>query len=476
MKPLKQIALIAVLLTMITGLVNAQVKIGDNPNSIDPNSILELESTDKGFLPPRVTLTSISSPSPLTAPVPAGMIVYNDGGALAEGHYTWNGASWMLINTKARDNYVIVKSAADFPTPAGGVITLSANTVYEINGAVSITNSINLNGSTIIGQNKLSDQLVYTAGSGELFTGNGGGNIRSLTITSTSPGAQVFNINAGNDPTSSLSVEFTYIFNCGRVGTLTGFGTVGFQSIAFSNNTYGIVLNNIGSYISINEYWFADNKNTYQTFTGAFDEIQIDGGERHTLSVFSAKALDISGLTSISEGAYISNTFFTGDGVKVVGTFSSMWEVEANGLNTEKDGSASGNLYISSVVTTTFTSANTPVKILGGTTAVSLYRVGAPANNRLTYTGSKSRRFSVICSLSAVAAGNSKNFSFYIVKNGTILNESKQLMKCSSQVDRGSITLSCTVLLNSNDYVEVWVANNSDATAVTIESMNLAIR
>jgi hypothetical protein len=107
---------------------------------------------------------------------------------------------------------------------------------------------------------------------------------------------------------------------------------------------------------------------------------------------------------------------------------------------------------------------------------VSLYRVGAPVNNRLTYTGSKSRRFSVICSLSAIAAGNNKNFSFYIVKNGTILNESKQLLKLSSQVDRGSITLSCTVLLNANDYVEVWVANNSDATGVTIESLNLAIR
>ncbi len=35
----------------------SQVKIGDNPGTIDPNSLLELESTAKGLLAPRVTLT-----------------------------------------------------------------------------------------------------------------------------------------------------------------------------------------------------------------------------------------------------------------------------------------------------------------------------------------------------------------------------------------------------------------------------------
>jgi len=33
----------------------SQVKIGDNPQTADGSSILELESTDKGFLPPRLT-------------------------------------------------------------------------------------------------------------------------------------------------------------------------------------------------------------------------------------------------------------------------------------------------------------------------------------------------------------------------------------------------------------------------------------
>jgi len=79
--------------------LKAQVKIGDNPNTINTNSLLELESTTKGFLPPRVTLTNIFSASPLTAPIPAGMLIYNNsGGSVLKGYYFWNGAKWVSLS------------------------------------------------------------------------------------------------------------------------------------------------------------------------------------------------------------------------------------------------------------------------------------------------------------------------------------------------------------------------------------------
>jgi hypothetical protein len=167
---------------------------------------------------------------------------------------------------------------------------------------------------------------------------------------------------------------------------------------------------------------------------------------------------------------------FVGTGTYINGSFNNAWEVEATGLQTEKDDVAAGNIFISSVVATTFTSSNTPVKIKGTTTAENLFRVTSPNNNRLTYTGAKTRRFEVICSLSLIAAGNNKTFSVYIYKNGVKVPESKQYMRFSSQVDRGSLTISCTELLSPNDYLEVWVENNSDNSTVTIESLNLAIK
>jgi hypothetical protein len=76
----------------------AQVKIGDNPGTIDANSLLEMETTNKGFLPPRVTLTSLTTVSPLTGTVPAGMTVFNGSGSLPVGFYYWTGTEWKKLD------------------------------------------------------------------------------------------------------------------------------------------------------------------------------------------------------------------------------------------------------------------------------------------------------------------------------------------------------------------------------------------
>lgn len=101
--------LISAILLVFCVYTQAQVKIGNNPNTIDANSLLELESTDKGFLPPRVALNSASSVLPLTGTVPSGMLVYSTGGTLADGFYYWNGSAWKLVAT-AQSN-VVTKTA-----------------------------------------------------------------------------------------------------------------------------------------------------------------------------------------------------------------------------------------------------------------------------------------------------------------------------------------------------------------------------
>lgn len=73
----KKITLV-LLLAVFTLFVNAQVKVGDNPTIINKGSILELESTNKGLLFPRVSLTNTTTWSLAASSVPvAGMMVYN---------------------------------------------------------------------------------------------------------------------------------------------------------------------------------------------------------------------------------------------------------------------------------------------------------------------------------------------------------------------------------------------------------------
>lgn len=76
--------------------LNGQVKITDGAVlTMDPNSLLELESANKGLLIPRIAINSLILPAPLTAPVPVGMIVFSLGGAIEDGFYYWSGTAWI---------------------------------------------------------------------------------------------------------------------------------------------------------------------------------------------------------------------------------------------------------------------------------------------------------------------------------------------------------------------------------------------
>ncbi|MGI8952287.1 MAG: hypothetical protein ACR2FN_11990 [Chitinophagaceae bacterium] len=96
----KQYPLCLFICILFTAKTIAQVKIGDNPSKINSNSLLELETTNKGFVFPRVTLSDVASPSPLSAGVLQGTVVYSTtspSGGSGVGLYVWTGAAWSAI-------------------------------------------------------------------------------------------------------------------------------------------------------------------------------------------------------------------------------------------------------------------------------------------------------------------------------------------------------------------------------------------
>lgn len=448
----------------------AQVKIGDNPNTINANSMLELESTNKGFLPPRIALNNVSSPAPLTAPVAEGTLVYSSGGTLPNGYYYWNSTRWVMLRV-ARDNYVLVKSAADFPAPVAGVITLVSGIEYEINGTVTLASSINLNGCTVKGDDSGNDKLVYS-GTGSLFSGSMTGNLRYLTLSAAT--GSVFNINAGSTA-QNMIVQNCFILGSNSVGTIAGVGgTVFFSTVAYFSNVNGITFQNDNNVVMNNTLWDVSNSNIYERFIGTFNVIQLLGGDRLTASANSATALHISGITSLNAGS-AKVIMFVGTGTYVTGTFTNAWEVEATGLNTQKDDVSGGNMYITTPVMTIFSLSNTPVKVLGTTSSSNLYRMTHPSNNRLQYSGSKTRSFIVTGSMSVTQSNNNRYFSFYLAKNGTIIPESRQDIKVVNSTDQVSLTITSRVTLAPGDYVEVWVANQTSTTDITVQTMNLSM-
>ena len=84
-------------LLISTGLF-AQTGIGTS--TPDASAKLDVSSSNKGFLPPRVSLTSTTDVSTISSPA-IGLFVYNTGNnaGLSAGYYFWNGAVWATIAT-----------------------------------------------------------------------------------------------------------------------------------------------------------------------------------------------------------------------------------------------------------------------------------------------------------------------------------------------------------------------------------------
>ncbi|MDF4223507.1 hypothetical protein PXC01_18040, partial [Maribacter sp. M208] len=129
------------LFVLISFCAHAQVKIGENPNIIDPASIVELESTNKAFVLTRLTNTQMLAIAPLN-----GAVVYNTDTQCV--HY-YNGSVW----TNLCDGNS--SSSFSFTDNGDGTITLTDGDGNDI--------TFNMNKDDIDPKNEI-QTLNYTAG------------------------------------------------------------------------------------------------------------------------------------------------------------------------------------------------------------------------------------------------------------------------------------------------------------------------
>lgn len=116
------------------------------------------------------------------------------------------------------------------------------------------------------------------------------------------------------------------------------------------------------------------------------------------------------------------------------------------------------------------------VKAAGSTTLFTSLLMDMPENNRLRYTGSlTAKHFTIICSLSFTTASNNKLVRCRLAKNGTTEAASEIRNKSATGSDEGTMTLITHVALDANDYVELFVANATDNTNITIERMTMVV-
>jgi len=109
------------------GQLNAQIAIGTN--TPDASAKFQIDATDKGFLPPRVALTSLTDNTTIASPA-TGLMVYCTGAAgLAEGFYYWNASSWTKMSQVS--NVLDMGYVVGWPSntaPPGYLLPLSGGT------------------------------------------------------------------------------------------------------------------------------------------------------------------------------------------------------------------------------------------------------------------------------------------------------------------------------------------------------------
>jgi hypothetical protein len=254
----KQLMLLAVCIFAGTS-AHAQLKVGNNPASINPNAVFEAESTNKGMLLPRLALSSTASFAPLAAHV-EGMTVYNTAtaGDVTPGFYYNNGTVWVRVGTATASNNTTSGQLITITNGAGATFTAMGVAVDTTALKTFVSNTIQ-NGS-ITGKNTTSGQLVT-------ITNGAGATLTSMTVGVDTTALKTFltgkvGIATGGAPltgngTSGSPLSITQnTLSAGQLTTVTGgtnatftAATVGIDTTALKNfiTTRGLGADNWGT-------------------------------------------------------------------------------------------------------------------------------------------------------------------------------------------------------------------------------------
>lgn len=393
---------------------------------------------------------------------------------IGNGNNYWDTLPWFV---QGLENYVVVKSLSDFPTPVSGVITLKGNVSYHINGNVDILNNrIELGVNTLIfGINRTTDILRASTLTGSMFHAAGKFTfMRDIQISC--PNGSLFDLTGGVVQLLAVSLTTTANF-----GTMNNMSIVSLRNIASTQRIFtvgGLVLSGSCGNFSLVDALLIDNVGTFINFgTSTWDSVIIDRNN-FTVNAGQTGFSGATGSANINTGGNgnVGGNNFTGLGIYHSGINHSdiLWKFYDNGgmRNTLEHGGYNmvGNATITSIAT-----VSAPVKIAGTTTASSVEKF-THTDNKLTYNGVDDITLATQFVASFYSDVNAtKTWRFFIAKNGSVLSTSTQKISTTSNALL-YVVISCEMVdYSTNDYVEAWVQNDTDDTDLTVDTLNFQI-
>jgi hypothetical protein len=382
-----------------------------------------------------------------------------------------------VLEKSTSTNYIIVDSLSDLPTPVSGVITLADNYTYLFVTVIDLLGSRLVCGqnTTILGTSSENCRIKSTGLIGSaLISSAWSMPLRHITIEA----SIALNLDASANANQALDwfgVNFT---DCATIGTIKSYTNFIMADSAFLNSGNLTFDGTIGT-IGFTQCLF----DTSATSTGIIlpSSLTVSRRFRIIYSSFVALAgetsLNVSTSASIPVDGYILDTVnFSGGGTYIAGVqHNDNKSLFVSNKNISNSASIAFMTMQANTTATTIAATGTRVKISGTTTLQAIsQKFTMPTNNRLTYNGAITRDFLVQVTAS-LEAGNGQELGMYIAKNGTVQTTSTNMGTTGGTGRADNNACQMIISLSTNDYIEVFVSNETAATNITATYLSVIV-
>lgn len=372
--------------------------------------------------------------------------------------------------------FYTIKSRFDFPDAVSNIVTLEDNATYFIADTIDLAGDRLVAGqnTTIIGGSSENCILKSTGLTGTaLLTSEWTLPIRHIAIEAN----VAIDLNATGNANQALDWYGVNFLNCPTIGTITNYNNfINFGS-AFLDSANMTFDGTIGT-IAFNQSLISGVAGQSSIIIPS--TLTIERRFRVIYSSFvvpsTATGISFSDTATVPNQGYILDTVnFSGAGTYKTGPdYLDNKTLFVNSIGIENTREVSQYYMNGNATTTTITTAGVAVKVAGATTSASMTAKFTNTNNRATYTGSVTRTFKVFATMS-LSSGNNQKIGCYIAKNGTIIPESETYSDTTGNGDLFNAGIQALVQLATDDYIEIFVENDTATTNILVTDLNVII-
>lgn len=396
--------------------------------------------------------------------------------------YVADGAGSGAWFNQAGANTVVINSASDFPAPVAGVITLLTKTEYVISADVTTADRFVLSDRTTLrGQSTSGTQLTYT-GTGTMFTGvDAQSQLFRMRIDC--PNGKAFDMTDTVGGIKSFQFIESALVSAVDFGSFSNLSVLALQNSGTGLITNGPTVSGVDfGIISLINFSVLSTSATFIGFdfgTAISDRINIT----NFIVTAPAGAIGVKGAAGsanvpVGRVANITNSSFTGGLTTPLSGITPddiRWRLESNSPNVQ-DTMPDALLSLTANATPTVLSVGVPTIVLGTFVSERASHFTNTTAGRTTYNGERDITTPIDISIVVdVASGTNKSIRAYVAINGTEVTNSGKAVNISSG-DPKELTMPWQEVITTNDFVEVFIENETDSVNATVVDATIRVR